>query len=84
MKNIGVKVRGEGGGEVKFENLWNKKSPKSTLLADNTEGLITTKQTKPRPVASELENVWSMLLKNESKNNKNSKIEKKKVLTPNH
>ena len=29
-----------------------KKKPKSTLLADNIRGLITTKQTKPRPVAS--------------------------------
>ena len=28
-----------------------QKEPKSTLLA-NTRGLITTKQTKPRPVAS--------------------------------
>ena len=27
-------------------------SPKSTLLADNTQGLITTKQTKPGPVTS--------------------------------
>ena len=35
--------------EVKLDNLWNKKSPKSTLLTDNTRGLITTKQTKPRP-----------------------------------
>ena len=29
-----------------------KKSPKSTLSADNTQGLIKTKQAKPRPVAS--------------------------------
>ena len=29
-----------------------KKKPKSTLLADNTRWLITTKQTKPRQVAS--------------------------------
>ena len=28
-----------------------QKSPKSTLLAENTRGLITTKQTKSRPVA---------------------------------
>ena len=36
-----------------MENLWNKKTPKSTLLADNnTLGLITTKQTKPGPAAS--------------------------------
>ena len=41
-----------GGGGVKLENLWNKKRPKQTLLADNTWGLITKKQTKPRPVAS--------------------------------
>ena len=27
-----------------------KRSPKSTLLADNTRGVRTTKQTKPRPV----------------------------------
>ena len=39
-----------GGGE-KLKNLRNKKSPKSTLLADNTRGLRTTKQTKPTPVA---------------------------------
>ena len=34
---------------------WNwkiKKKPKSTLLASNTQGLRTTKQTKPRTVAS--------------------------------
>ena len=30
-----------------------QKSPKSTLLSDNTQGLITTKQKKPRPVAYE-------------------------------
>ena len=42
----------EGGGS-KMENLWNKKKHKSTLLADNnTRGLKTTKQTKPRSVAS--------------------------------
>ena len=29
-----------------------KKHPKSTLLADNARRLITTKQTKPMPVAS--------------------------------
>ena len=29
-----------------------QQSPKSTLLADNTQGLITTKQTKPLPVVS--------------------------------
>ena len=33
-----------GGGGVKWENLWNKKKPKSTLLAGNTQGL--QKQTK--------------------------------------
>ena len=41
----------EGGGESKIDKFMKKK-PKSTLLADNTQGLITTKQTKPRPVAS--------------------------------
>ena len=35
----------------KLENFWNKKKPKSTLLADNTQGLKTTKQ-KPRTIAS--------------------------------
>ena len=45
------KAMERGGG--KLENLRNKKkSPKSTLLADNARGLTTTKQTKPRPVAS--------------------------------
>ena len=39
-----VTVRWEGGGG-KIEI---KKGPKSTLLADKTRGLITTKQTKPR------------------------------------
>ena len=34
------------------EFMKQKKSPKSTLLADNTLGLITTKQTKPKSVAS--------------------------------
>ena len=44
--------QGLGGGGL--ENLWNNKRPKinSTLLADNTRGLIKTKQTKSRPVAS--------------------------------
>ena len=54
------------GGGGKLENFETKK-PKSTLLADNTGGLRTTKQTKPRPVASvaphpitpvKLENLW--------------------------
>ena len=36
----------------KIEKFMKQKSPKSTLLADNTRGLITTKQTKTRPVAS--------------------------------
>ena len=44
-------MRVQGGG-VKLENYKTQKNPKSTLLADNTQGLITTKQTKPRPVAS--------------------------------
>ena len=42
---------GGGGGGGKMENYETKK-PKSTLLADNTQGLVTTKQTKPSPVAS--------------------------------
>ena len=33
-----------GGGGVKLEYLWNTKRPKSTLLADNTRGLIKIKQ----------------------------------------
>ena len=32
--------------------IYEEKKPKSALLADNTQGLITTKQTKPKPVAS--------------------------------
>ena len=44
MKNIGVKVRNW--------KIYETKKPKSTLLADNTQGLITTTQTKPRPLAS--------------------------------
>ena len=36
----------------KIGQFLKQKKPKSTLLADNTQGLITTKQTKPRPVAS--------------------------------
>ena len=42
--------------EALVTNQWRgehyKKKPNSTLLADNTRGLITTKQTKSRPVAS--------------------------------
>ena len=50
-RNTHIKrMRSWGWGGVKLENLWNKKAPKSTLLADKTRGLITTKQTKPRPV----------------------------------
>ena len=41
--------RGRGSEIGKF---MKRKNPKSTLLADNTQGLITTKQTKLRPVAS--------------------------------
>ena len=41
-----------GGGGSKLENFMKQKSPKSTLLGDNTQRSITTKQTKPRPVAS--------------------------------
>ena len=43
----------ELGGGVRIGKGMNKqKSSQSTLLADSTRGLITTKQTKPRPVAS--------------------------------
>ena len=35
-----------------MEHFMKQQSPKSTLLADNTRNLITTKQTKLRPVAS--------------------------------
>ena len=46
----------EVGGEVgKFMHYAQK--PKSTLLADNTKSLITTKQTKPRPVTSTVSKV---------------------------
>ena len=41
-----------GGGGDKIEMFMKQKKPKSTLLADNTRELITTKQTKYRPVAS--------------------------------
>ena len=41
---------GGGRGDGKIDEI--KKKPKSTLLAENTRGLITTKQTKLRPVAS--------------------------------
>ena len=41
---------GAGEGEYNWKIYETKKKPKSTLLADNTQGLIT-KQTKPRPVA---------------------------------
>ena len=40
------------GGGVNKNNMKQKKKPKSTLFADKTQGLITTKQTKPRQVAS--------------------------------
>ena len=36
----------------KITKIFETKKPKSTLLADNTQGLITAKQTKPRSVAS--------------------------------
>ena len=36
---------------VKLE-IYETKSPKSTLLANNTQALMTTKQKKPRPAAS--------------------------------
>ena len=42
MRVVGLRLGG------KWEHLWNKKSP--NLLADNTLGLITTKQTKSRSV----------------------------------
>ena len=40
------------GGGGKIWTFMKQKSTKSTLLVDNTQGLIPTKQTKPRPVAS--------------------------------
>ena len=40
----------EGRGGVKL--VYKTKKPKSTLMADKTQGLIPTKQTKPRLVAS--------------------------------
>ena len=49
--NWGQILRETGGGGGKIGTLRNTK-PKSTLLSDNTEGLITTKQTRLRPVAS--------------------------------
>ena len=39
-------------GGVKLENIWNKKNPKSNLLADNTQGLTPKKKQKQSPVAS--------------------------------
>ena len=43
----------EGGGGKIGKSMKQKEAKKNTtLLADNTWGLITTKQTKPRPVAS--------------------------------
>ena len=36
----------------KIGQFMKQKSPKSTLMADNAQGLITTKQTQSRPVAS--------------------------------
>ena len=38
--------------------IYETKSPKSTLLADNIRGLITTKQKMPRPVASAAQHRW--------------------------
>ena len=43
--------RGLGGGGW-YWKFMKRKSPKSTLLADNTRGLTTTKHNMPRPVAS--------------------------------
>ena len=40
------------GGGGKIWKFVKQKKTKSTLLASNTQGLMTTKQTKPRPVAS--------------------------------
>ena len=40
------------GGGGKMGKFMKQKSPKSSVLADNTQGFITMKQTKPRPVAS--------------------------------
>ena len=42
-KNNSTKSTLEGGWGIKLQNNWNKKSP-NQLLADNTQGLITTKQ----------------------------------------
>ena len=43
------KKRGEG---EKSWKIYETKKPKSIPLANNTRGLITTKQTNPRPVSS--------------------------------
>ena len=45
-----------------LENLWHRKSPKSTLLADNTQGLITTKKNKVvASAASHYVCVWAIM-----------------------
>ena len=41
-----------GGGKIGKYMKQKKNKPKSTLFTDNTQGLITTKQTKLKPVAS--------------------------------
>ena len=74
LKTPTIRPSCEGGGGVKrrkfrwrilakirnIENLWNKKKTNSTLLADNTQGLTTTKQTKPRPVAYSTASHWEV------------------------
>ena len=47
--------KGFAGGR-KIGQFHETKKPKSTLLADNTRGLRTTKQTKPKLVASAASN----------------------------
>ena len=58
---IVLRVRNTEGMNSLLENYETKK-PKSTLLANKTRGLITTKQTKPRPVAKGVREDVSVLL----------------------
>ena len=45
-----------------MENLWKKKPPQKTLLVDNTQGLITTKQTKRHETKKKTKNQKKLLL----------------------
>ena len=63
-----------GGGSKIGKLMKQKQTPKSTLLADNTQGLITTKQTKSRSLLHRIPS-YSRILKLRNNHEANPKTQ---------